>query len=55
MRTIRYFARLVLQGLAYSIAERRILLLLVLVLAPLLILVAFLVGVASPFVVYPFV
>lgn len=55
MRSIRYLGRLLWQSFGYARSERKVMLLVVLVLAPILVLLAFLIGASSPFLVYPFV
>ncbi|MCU1496462.1 MAG: hypothetical protein JWM47_415 [Acidimicrobiales bacterium] len=55
MRTVVYLARLSGQSVAYAFSARRPMLLLVLLLAPVLVVLALLAGVTSPFLVYPFV
>lgn len=54
MSTVRYLLRLVGQSASFARSERRTLLFVVLVLAPLLVLVAFMVSAAAPVALYPF-
>lgn len=55
MRTAAYLLRVLAQSVRYALATRKIMLLVILLLAPVLVLLAMAIGVTSPFLVYPFV
>ena len=54
LRSARYLARIAGQSVGFAANHRQGMLLLVLILAPLILLISLVVGVASPLVVYPF-
>lgn len=55
MRTLIWVLRVMAQSVGYAASVRKLPLLILLALAPLLVLLAFLAGAAAPLVVYPFV
>lgn len=54
LRSARYLARVAGQSVGFAAHHRQGMLLLVIILAPLILLISLLVGLASPLVVYPF-
>ena len=54
MRSVAYLLRVVGQGLRYSLASRRLMLWVLIVVAPVLVALAMVAGAAAPFAVYPF-